>query len=173
MLSYKLWILTVLALVFGGKTTLAANTLEHFPSKVIEFPKGSAILSADMRKDISNFITDARAKDRINQVYVAAWADQIRVGDKSLTDTQEELARKRARNIRAYLEDEIKVGDVDTFNMAKRTDLWSRIFNTEESRVKGQKPAGRDRVAWRIQDEGKASAAVLVVETVTGKRVAE
>lgn len=149
-----------------------ASTTEKFPSKVIEFPKGSSDLTPEMRQTVNDFVTNVRKQGKVDEVYVAAWADQTRVGDKSLTEEQEELARRRGRNVRAYLEDVLKV-DVDTFNMAKRTNLWGRLFNTEEARVKGQKPVGHDRVAWRIHDAGKPSAVVLVAELENPGKYAE
>lgn len=162
----KLAYLGVLGGLLSGAAWAGHNAkradVERYPSLVVKFEKGSSALSDGTKKDISSFIKKARVNERINEVYVAAWADEPRVGDKSLTDDQEDLARRRAHSLRAFLE-ELNV-DVDTFNMAKRTDLWARMFNTEEARVKGHKPAGRDRVALLIQDEGRPSAAVLVIE---------
>jgi hypothetical protein len=137
--------------------------IEKYPSLVVEFRKDRSDLSEETKNNIRNFITKARAAEKIDDVYVAAWADRARVGDKSLSDGERKLAKDRAENIEKLIEDEYRL-DVNTINMAKRSDFWDELFHPEEARVKGAKPAGHDRVAWRIQDEGRPSSAVLVVE---------
>lgn len=137
---------------------------ERYSSVVIEFAKASADVTPDMKTKLTKIVSEARTATGVNEVFVAAWADEARVGDKSLPEGAEDLAGLRAKNVEAYLEDELKVDDVDTFNMAKGTNIWDNLMSNEASRVKGKKPAGSDRVARLIQNEGKPSSVVVVVE---------
>lgn len=150
-----------------GATQTANDPTHQYPSLVVKFKEGRSHLTPEMKKEVSDFISKTRSvhsNGSINEVYVAAYADLLRRGDEELPANQQDIARLRARNLRDYLEETLKV-DVDTYNMAKQANFLSRAFDTENARIKGDATPGRDRVASLIQENGGSSIAVLVVDT--------
>ena len=68
------------------------------------------------------------------------------------------------------LENELKVGSVNTFNMAKRSNTLQEFLNTPTARVKktleesGAAPTNREDAGF-MGLKGKASAALVLVYT--------
>lgn len=130
---------------------------------VVDFEKGKSALTPATKDEITTFLNQARSQQPINEVYVAAYADAVRPSDNSLSEHQQDLARRRAANIRNYIEQTHKY-DVSTFNMAKRADFISRLFAREDAKVKQDSQAPKDTLALEIEQKGKPKTALLIVE---------
>ncbi len=78
------------------------------------------------------------------------------------------LAEDRADNIKKYLKNSDSSLDIDTFNMAKRPNSISKLFKTEDSRIKKSiENAGleRERTDHVYPDKaGKSTVMVILKE---------
>jgi hypothetical protein len=148
---------------------LAAEEAKIHPSLVIEFTENGRVVTPAMKEKMKDFISNVRLRnpgkeDAIDKVYVAAWADRQRMGEESLTDRETKLAEDRAKHVKAYLKNSLKVKSVEDFNMAERANVFSRAVNNEDARVKGDTGPVKDTIAALIQNHAQASTVVLVVD---------
>lgn len=139
-------------------------------SAVISFDKGVSQLSADQKKQISELIGKAPKKGDDFDMGIAAWADQpFPAGNKSLSADQRDLAQKRINAIEDYVSEVSYAGDVDTFNMARRSNWLARLFNTETAELKSMFSKRDDSTSLlkdkyqAFKDKGDSQKAVLVL----------
>lgn len=104
------------------------------------FEKGQSALTSKNKSEIKKLTAEAEQKRiPIEEIRILAWADQEypeHIGKKP--ETQEIiLASERARNIREYLEKELPgEHDIDSYNMARRPGLLSKLLKNEEYQIK-------------------------------------
>lgn len=135
----------------GGSTQVDTQSDEYKQAQVdaaaqlnaafvgtVEFDRGSGSLSPDDNQKLSQIIEEAKMKGSIDEVKVVAWADQYYPSAdlKKLSAAQRDLADKRASNIKNYLQDNLSVDDVDTYNMAERPNYLEEILKTSDAKVK-------------------------------------
>lgn len=147
------------------------SSLKEIPRASIKFDAGSSLLSESDKISLRRLITNARRDGTINQVTVAAWSDKAlpHQGQK-LLDADRDLADARAKSIKDFLKSEVKIDDVDTYNMAESSNWLARTFNTKDAELKSvfgrtgsDIPVTRDEFNV-IKKEGGPSTGVAVVE---------
>ena len=103
-------------------------------------PQGMAVPLTGANRKRVEALKKARANGKVDEIEVLAWADREYPASSERTGaTRREvtLAEDRAEVIEDYLEDEIDVSaDVDTHNMAKRPGRVSRLFQTDDYKIK-------------------------------------
>ncbi len=149
------------AFLFGLSALGAGNPT--LPTLVVDFSQGSSEVTPAMKQKIQEFVTHDKKGNKIAKVYAAVWADKEREGNESQSKDEEALATDREAKLKDFLENHLRL-NVDTFNMAARANPVSRLFHSEDSRVKGDATATEDPIAAQIQNNAKPSVAVLVIE---------
>lgn len=105
----------------------------------LTFNKGESSLSKKDKKLLESLDKKARKfKKPINEIRILAWSDKEYPGPEnrhSYYDIQ--LASERAKEIKSYLEEELKeTEDIDSYNMARRPDFVSKLLRDDEYIVK-------------------------------------
>ncbi len=135
------------------------------------FEEGKARLTDDSKERLQGLRERALASGKdIQEVKILAWADSEyphRPGD-SKTRREEQLAQKRARELRDYLrEDLLGREDYEAFNMAKRPNILSRLLKGEDYQVK-QSYQKSGATATTLPDGtlsyNKASKAIVIID---------
>lgn len=132
----------------------------------IQFQNGSANLSDQAKASLVSVIDQARANGKIEEVLVLSWSDKEYPSESKnrLTTYQADLAERRNNAIEKYIET-MSYADVDTYNMAKKPNVFSSIFNTSDTRLKNSfKAAGLSTTDDKLNLNGKASHAVVLVK---------
>ncbi len=104
----------------------------------LSFDEGSAKLSSSDRSKLDEIISKAKYGGRIDDVKVISWSDAEYPSLKKgkLSKAQGSLAERRAENIKNYLKGLDRSLDIDTFNMAEQPGSLSKLFKTENSKIK-------------------------------------
>ncbi len=132
----------------------------------IQFESGSATLTDQAKTSLVSVIDQARADGKIEEVLVLSWSDKEYPAESKsrLTTYQADLADRRNKTIERYIET-MSYADVDTYNMAKKPNLFSSVFNTSDTRMKNSfKAAGLSTTDNETILNGKASHAVVLVK---------
>jgi hypothetical protein len=143
-----------------ARETEAQNYLE------IGFKEGSASLTENAKKSLNSVIEQARSKDKIDEVIVLSWSDQEYPSKniKDLPKAQRELAEKRNKNIESYVKSMRDV-DVNTYNMAERPTSFSKLFNTDDTKLKeSMVSAGLSTTADTGDYVNRASRSVILIK---------
>ena len=115
----------------------AADRLGASQVKEVNFDKNSDRLSDTQKADLKATIQDAAQKGKIHEVKVLAWSDKEYPAEKGKQDKNDiGLAKNRIKNLKAYLKDELKVSDVDSYNMTERPNALEKFFNTSDAKIK-------------------------------------
>jgi hypothetical protein len=106
----------------------------------IIFDPGKSSLDTLSREHLKELASRAqKTRKPIEEIKILAWADKEypeKVNGKAST-SDVMLASERARKIREYLEIDLKeMEDIDSYNMAKRPNLLSKLLKNEEYKVK-------------------------------------
>lgn len=104
--------------------------------KEITFDKSSSSLTDAHKETLRAAINEASQAGKIAEVKVLAWSDKeypSPTGKQSREDVK--LAKKRMSDIKSYLKD-LKVSDVDTYNMTERPNALQKLFHTKTEKVK-------------------------------------
>jgi PBP1b-binding outer membrane lipoprotein LpoB len=144
-----------------AKETASQNYVE------IGFSQGSAVLTDSAKISLNSIIKQARQEDKADEVIVLSWSDKEYPSKrlKKLSKPQRELATKRNRNISKYVKS-MKNIEIKTFNMAERPTAYSKLFETEDSRLKESLvSAGLSTTADSGNYMSKASRAVILLKT--------
>ena len=114
--------------------------MEGMHYTTVVFNEGKSSLRDLNRNNLSNLVKKAQnQKAPIREIRILSWADveypdKVR-GKSSLQDIT--LAKKRAENIKKFLQEKLEgANDIDSYNMAKRPDLFSKILRDDEFQVK-------------------------------------
>lgn len=124
----------------------SAQRQEAEPSKLgnefttVLFQNGTANLSRMSRTNLKKIAAEInRAKIPVDEIRIMAWGD-TEYPDKvegNVSEKEVELAGKRASVVNDFLKDHLKRNeDIDSFNMAQRPDLLSKLFRNDEYKVK-------------------------------------
>jgi hypothetical protein len=120
-------------------TPVATNKTDGSHYVTIEFAKGKTSLTESSKKNLQELASIARKTTRkVADIKVLAWSDHEYPSKATIAPNNEViLASERARSIKNYLEDDLKTkADIDFYNMAKRPNIISRVFETDEYEVK-------------------------------------
>jgi hypothetical protein len=155
----------------SDQTQQAATSLGAAGLGEIEFVAGSDVLSDQSRAEIRNVIDEARKKGELDHVKVLAWSDQEYPADKtSQSKANVTLAKNRIKTFEAFIKSDIKIKNVDGFNMAERPGKLKELFNTKDAKVKkttevaGAAPV-KDSETGLFGEKGQSSKAVFMVFT--------
>jgi hypothetical protein len=120
-----------------SQVAAAAKNNASFVSTV-EFDRGSKTVTAASADRLREMIMNAKATGKIDEVRVAAWADESYPSDqkKKLGAKQRDLAKERGANIKDLLKKDLNVDDVEVYNMAERPNAAEKFFNTSDAKVK-------------------------------------
>jgi hypothetical protein len=135
-------------------------------SEVVTFDRGSADLSADAKDRLSAMINRIHPDGDVDEAKLAVWSDKAFVAGMDLPKADRDLADRRIDNISSYLKKDLKVNDVDDFNMAERSNWLARIFNTDDAELKssyarGDQPLSEEELRM-IKRHGSPSSAVII-----------
>jgi hypothetical protein len=132
----------------------------------IGFTHGSAMLNDSAKTSLNSIIKQARQDGKIDQVVVLSWSDEEYPSKnvKALPKSQRELAAKRNKNIEKYVRT-VRDVDVNTFNMAERPSTFSKLFNTDDTKLKESLvSAGLSTTADTADYVNKASRSVILIK---------
>lgn len=105
----------------------------------LTFNKGESSLSKKDKKLLESLDKKARKFKRpINEIRILAWSDkEYPEPEKRHSYYDIQLASERAKEIKSYLEEELKeTEDIDSYNMARRPDFVSKLLRDDEYIVK-------------------------------------
>jgi hypothetical protein len=142
-------------------TPVATNKTDGSHYVTIEFSRGKTGLTQESKKDLQELAKIAKTSVRkINDIKVLSWSDkEYPTKTTPASNSEIILASERARSIKNYLEDDLKTkADIDFYNMAKRPNLVSRVFETDEFEVKDN----FERVGK--SSKKKASKAMVIID---------
>lgn len=104
----------------------------------IKFANRSDTLSEAEITRLRAFAKASKDEANLDQIVVAAWSDKEypAARDENLEKSDRDLADKRAEAVKKVLKD-AGAKDVDTYSFAEHPSWLSRIFNTEQAKLKG------------------------------------
>lgn len=148
-------------------TTKASDQVGAREYAVIEFEPGSSSLTEESREKLRSIATRAENAKKVEDIKILAWADREYPGEGMRASRGDvNVASARAEAIEDFISDDLNGSvDVDTYNMAKRPNALSRMFNTEDNEIKnvfersGAAPSGSDNTLT-----GKASKALVLLD---------
>lgn len=132
----------------------------------LQYKKGTSDLTEESKKRLNNLVQTASSQGRLDEIKVLSWADQEypSAQQKKLSQAQRDLANRRNENVENYIESMKWNVDVDTYNMAKQPNAFSRWFNTSDARLKKSLvAAGLPTTADSPQHPSKASHSIVMV----------
>lgn len=154
----------------------AAVKAQATHSTSLEFEKGKTNLSEISKKHLNELAAKANREGReIENIKILAWADR-EYPDKvqSKAPTREViLAKERAESIKDYLQEDLHADEkIDSFNMAKRPGLLSKVVRGEEYSVKEnfeQAGASATELDNGSVSYSKASRALVIIDYIDNK----
>ncbi|MEZ0391507.1 MAG: hypothetical protein ACAH59_04780 [Pseudobdellovibrionaceae bacterium] len=104
----------------------------------ISFAKGSSTLGKEAKSKLSKLFDKVSEGQDIQSAKVITWADENYPSDskKSLSQSQQDLVKKRNDAIKDFISKEDKDLDLDFFNMAERPGSASEFFGLPDARIK-------------------------------------
>lgn len=136
-------------------------------SEVVTFEKGSAELTSSSKQAIQSLVDSTRQFGTIDEAEIAVWSDRDTPVDADLADADRKLAQQRIDALSSYL-GTLNVTEVESYNMAERSNWLARIFNTDDAEVKSEyaradSNALNDEELRVIRERGAPSKAVIVL----------
>jgi type IV pilus biogenesis protein CpaD/CtpE len=145
-----------------------SGEMHQHATGVVDFERGQFLLTDATRDTLRKLVQNLNA-DNVDEVKVAVWSDNpFPMQDESLSAADRELADRRGDAIENFLEDELKISDVQIFNMAKRSNWMARLFNTDDAELKSSMgyqnrgPINDADIQFLKQNGGPSKAAVIV-----------
>lgn len=121
----------------SAETEQASATLGATKVSEISFEAGKATLTKEAQDDIRSIIQEAMKQGKINEVKAAVWADREYPVEENKAPKQDvKLANQRADTLKKFIKNELKVKDVNTYNMAERPNALEKFVNTSDAKVK-------------------------------------
>lgn len=100
----------------AGAKLLGANLVNE-----VRFDEGKSTLTPKAKADLAAFVNDAKKKGQIEEIKIAAWADKDYPNDNAKSSPQDlKLSAARAKELKEYLNHELGVNTVNTYNMSER-----------------------------------------------------
>jgi hypothetical protein len=135
------------------------------------FNKGRSSLDSMSKENLKHLISTAhKSKKDIEEIRILTWADKEypdKVNGKPST-SEIILASDRAQKIKDYLEEDLKeMEDIDSYNMAKRPNLMSKLLQNDEYKVKEAfetSGATGDKLPDGSVSYTKASKAIVIID---------
>jgi len=135
-------------------------------SEVVEvnFDQGSFVLTEGSREALRDMVNDAKKNGQIDDLKILAWADKDYPTNSNTKATRadKQLADQRATAISNFVKSELKVGDVDTYNMTERPNALEDLLNTSDADVKRAFEQAGVTGSGGKSITGKASRAVVM-----------
>ena len=115
----------------------AGSRLGAFHVKEFSFEKSSSSISDIQKEEIRAALTESAQSGKIDEVKVLAWSDKEYPLDSTKQSKSDiNLAKNRLINVKKYLQDDLKVADVDTYNMTKKPNALQKLLHTSTAKVK-------------------------------------
>jgi hypothetical protein len=135
----------------------------------VRFDHNSFSLTDSQKADLNKLVKSAREKGEIDKVKVLAWSDKEYVANKAQQSKRDiVLAGNRLSEVKKYINDQLQVADVESYNMAERPTALEELFKTSDAKVKdhaekvGAAPRSK-RETGLFGEKGESSKAVLMV----------
>lgn len=168
-----------MTVAFLGTLTSHAQDVETATAKMVGaeqsapvfFDPGVQALTEQEKGELKAFFATVRESDEITKVQVLAWGDREYPDKKEhkASKKQIELASGRADSIKKYLQDDLKISNVQIHNMAERPSKLAEILNTKDYKVKSSaEAAGAAPTKGKtgiFEEMGRATTALLLVDT--------
>lgn len=141
----------------------------------LDFDNGEAELSETHKRQLNNLAQKAIRDGReIGDIKVLAWADkEYPEKGERISPRDAILAKERAQVVEEYLKKELHAKNpIETFNMAKRAKPISRIFETDDWRLKESVERTGATVTTTVDGQmsyTKASKALVIIDYETKK----
>lgn len=121
----------------SDEVTQASQELGAKMSSTISFDEGKATLTDESKREIRDLVKKAEAQGRIDEVKVAAWADrEYPTANTKASKSDIDLAKRRLTEVEKFLEKDLKVDDVDTYNMTERPNALQKFLRTDTAKTK-------------------------------------
>jgi hypothetical protein len=151
-----------------GLASAAGTVPEAHPIVVIKFGPGSARITEDDKAALRSAVREVLQKHLVEHVTVAAWSDKALPAKGKLNETDRGLAEERLNVVNEFLQSDMEIGDVDTFNMAESANWLARTFHTKDAELKSIFTRAEDAPVKRsefraLRSRGGPSSAVVVV----------
>ncbi len=134
-----LWFLCLPAVAAEPEIARAYNrTAQMNDARMItelSFAAGSSDLTGDARRQLGDFLHDAKALGTISGIKVASWADhEYPNGSRRTLDrSSRRLADERGQEIQNYIQDNSEGIKTELYNMAEKPDAMEKLFNTSDN----------------------------------------
>ncbi|WP_413290401.1 hypothetical protein [Bdellovibrio sp. HCB337] len=174
--TMSLTTLTALLLIASGsyaaptaETEQASASLGAAKVSEVSFEAGKATLTKEAQDEIRTTIQDAMKQGKIGEVKAAVWADREYPVEENKAPKQDvKLASDRADALKKFIKDELKVKDVNTYNMAERPNALEKFVNTSDAKVKtameGSGAAPKtEKEKGLFNQKAQASKAVIMI----------
>ncbi len=153
-----------------SKTSQATAQIGASDYVVVDFEQGRAGILPAHKDKLRELAAVAKAAGEKREIEVLAWADREypQTGQKA-TSGDIKLAEERAKAIETYLEKDLSLSKVEPHNMAKRPNMFSELFKTDDFEMKktfeqtGAAPAEADSGLSKFL-MSKASKAVVIIK---------
>lgn len=125
----------------------------------ITFEPGRATLTSQEVSALNDLVAQARMNnDQIDEVKVFVWGDKIypETATHKLTKDEKKIAQERLQNIKNYLKKDLKIRDVETFNMAREQREFQDLIHAGGSVARDMK--NNTRTASGTTDTSTATA---------------
>lgn len=145
--------------------TASVKDRKALQAEEIVFQAGKPTLGASEKRKLDALINNARARGKIDDVKVLAWADKdyLSEGVKA-PPFQVDLAQARAREIEKYIHDKLDFTSIDSHNMAKQPGTLARLFKTDEYELKVG-AYDKNGVPFKANSEPKKALVVVEMES--------
>jgi len=160
-------------IVLIGLSFVSLSQAENFrpkqigPDTTLSFEIGKSSLTPEAKSLLRDMVKHARDRGKIDEIQTAVWSDNPAPrADVGLAKVDQKLAERRASAIKAYLKQEYKISDIDTFNLAERANWLARTFETDEAQLKSEISRGSYMSKEKFQifkEHGEPSKAVVLV----------
>lgn len=121
----------------GMKSQDAATMLGAAYVKEISFDKNSFNLTGAQKIEIRETVNQAAEAGKIDQIKVLAWSDKeypSKEGKQGRDDNK--LAKNRMKELKLFLNEDLKVMTIKTYNMTQRPTALQKFFHTTSEKVK-------------------------------------
>lgn len=149
-----------------SREAAAAAELGRDVVVTVGYTPGEIQLSEEAINQIENALASARKTGTVKNVDVAAWSDsKYPQKGKKLTREQIDLAKKRAINVRRFIDRIEPESQVNTYNMAKQPNAFQKWLNTRDVYVKNKLIAAG--IVSRTEDDvifDQTSSAMVFIE---------
>jgi hypothetical protein len=111
----------------------------------ITFEPGRATLTSAEISALNDLVANARNNnEKIDEVKVFAWGDKVYPANAGNVASRQDkkVADERIKSIKNYLKKELKVRDIETFNMTRQPREFADLVHAAGSRVRDLAPNG-------------------------------